>query len=154
MHDQLKIYIESLKTGNEEALSLLVSSDFLEISEKEVSVAPQVSVKGTAYVTGEALILSLDCQTSIYLPCSICNTPTKVEIRTGSFTHSESLSDLPSSVFDYSQIVREELLLLIPHFVECQEGKCPERKELKTFMKEKATQPSQSLDVHFPFKDL
>lgn len=154
MHDQLKIYVESLRAGGEEVVSLVIPSDFLEISEKEVSIAPQVSVQGTVYVTGDELILSLDCQTSIYLPCSICNAPTHVEIRTGTFTHSESLSDLPSSIFDYSQIIREELLLLIPHFVECQNGKCPERKELKIFMKEKVTQPSQSLDVHFPFKDL
>jgi len=152
MHDQLKIYVEQLKTGYKEKINLQVSSNFLDLHEDELAVAPSISIQGEAYTTGDNLILCLSCKTEVQLPCSICNTMTRVSLEAKEIAHSQELSELPSSIFDYSGVVREELLLMIPHFIECQKGNCPQRLEIQPFIK--AEKPASAPDVHFPFKNL
>jgi uncharacterized metal-binding protein YceD (DUF177 family) len=101
------------------------------------------------------LILKIKIQTKAMMPCSICNELTEIDIDIPDFYHTEPVQDIPGSVLDYSDIIREDILLEIPQFCECQ-GKCPERENVKKYFKDSNKQEKVSAvkNVHFPFSEL
>lgn len=146
MTEQLKIFTEQFREGHREKIDVALPPDFLDLHEKEIRTSSPVTVKGEVYVLDDLLMLSFDVSTEIEMPCSICNKIVKVPLKNKNFLISIPLSELPSSVFDCSELVREEIVMLVPQFIECKKGACPERPELKPYLK-KASQ-------NFPFADL
>jgi uncharacterized metal-binding protein YceD (DUF177 family) len=142
----MEINVEQLKNGKPEGIDLTLPSDFLEIHEKEIFFTGPVHLKGQAYAADDHLILQLSAETEIKMACSICNKMTRLPLNAQEIFYSIPFDELKSTIFDFTDIVREEIILLIPQFVECQEGKCPERAHLSPFMKDKS--------CHFPFADL
>lgn len=144
---ELTIYVDRLKDGQEEMFAGELSPNFLgddpEFQEK-------ITISGKAYVTGEHLILRLQAQTSAQVPCSICNELVTVPLHIENFYHAEPLADI-SSVFDFTPLVREDLLLQLPQFAECG-GRCPERENLKQILNRSSKKDSQ--DMQFPFSHL
>jgi hypothetical protein len=69
------------------------------------------------------------------------------------FYHAEPLAEIPSALFDYTELVREAILLQVPAFAECRQGNCPERTVIKKFLTSTEAPPS-SPDSHFPFAHL
>jgi uncharacterized metal-binding protein YceD (DUF177 family) len=146
MKELLKIFTDQLQEGETETIDLTLPPEFLDLSEKDIQTPSPILVKGEAYVVDDLLIFSLSIQTEIEMLCSICNGMTRVSLENKNIDLSLSLSELPSSIFDYSDLLREEIIMLIPQFAECSEGSCPKRKELKNHLKQ---------DPHyFPFKNL
>jgi uncharacterized metal-binding protein YceD (DUF177 family) len=148
---ELVIYVDRLKEGQTETFSGDISSDFLG---DDPSFQDNVKVSGQAYIAGDHLILKLQAETAAWLPCSICNQPTLVSSTLVDFYHAQPLEDV-SSIFDFSSLLREDLLLQLPFFAEC-EGNCPERESLKKFLKTPSeSSPDGSVfNVQFPFADL
>lgn len=146
MPEQLKIFTEQLRNDQREKLNLSLSPDFLDLNEKEVKATAPVVIKGEVYVLDDLLMLAFDLSTDVEMACSICNKPTKVPLKSKNILISIPLSELPSSVFDCSELVREEIVMLIPQFVECKPGACPQRQELKSYLKKDSQ--------NFPFADL
>lgn len=153
MEHELKIFIEQLQEGEPEKVNLTVSPEFLDIDENDLIFEYPVSIEGEVYVTDHHLILHLDTKTKAKIRCAICNDLTEISLDAQVY-ESLPLSELESSIFDYSSFLKEELLIQIPLFTECQ-GSCPERSSLKSFLKEaqheKASLPGTT---HFPFADL
>lgn len=150
MHNQLIIYTEQLKNGRKECIKLTVDPSFLDVHEKEVSFETPVHIEGEAYVTEDHLVLQLSCSTRVKLLCTICNDPLFFPLHISKIYYTLDLNQLPSAIFDYSSLIREELLLLIPPFAECNCGQCPERKSISSLLKnKKATDP-----MHSPFSNL
>ena len=153
MEHELKIFIEQLQEGEQEKVNLTVSSEFLDIQETDLIFDSPVSIEGEVYVTDHHLIIHVDAKTKAKIRCAICNDLTESSLAAQVY-ESLPLSELDSSIFDYSSLLKEELLLQIPLFTECQ-GSCPERSNLKSFLKDappkKASLPSTT---HFPFADL
>ena len=146
MTELLKIFTEQLRDNRREKIDIALPPDFLELHEKEIKTSSPVTVKGEVYVLDDLLMLSFDVSTEIEMPCSICNKIVKVPLKNKNILISIPLSELPSSIFDCSELVREEIVMLVPQFVECKKGACPERPELKPYLKK---------DPHnFPFADL
>ncbi len=144
---ELVIYVDRLKEGQEECFEGTVSSDFLG---NDPQFEPLVFLSGKAYVAGEHLMIKLKAKAGAYIPCSICNEPVLVNLELQDFYHAEDLKEIPS-VFNFSSLVREDLLLQLPQFAECG-GSCPERETLKHILKREET--SKPSDVQFPFSHL
>jgi uncharacterized metal-binding protein YceD (DUF177 family) len=153
MSHELNIFVEQLQEGLPEKISLTVPSGFFDLNETDLTLDAPVSIKGEIYVTDHHLILHLEAQTHAKMPCAVCNNPTDLSLEAKIY-ESLPLSELESTIFDYSSFVKEELLLQIPLVAECQNN-CPERLNLKPFLKEaglKKAAPSEN--THFPFADL
>src|SRR3989339_723154 len=144
---ELTIYADRLKEGQEEIFEGEISSSFLG---EDPGFQDKVYLSGKAYVTGDHLILKFKAKTAAWIPCSICNQPVLVPLVLEDFYHAESLDEI-KSVFDFSNLLREDLLLQLPLFTVCK-GNCPERSSLKKFLKS----PSQegSNNAQFPFSNL
>jgi len=145
---ELKIFTEQLRDGKRETFEHTLPPDFLGINEPDLVFHHPIHVKGEAYTTDEDLILQLIAHTEVQIPCTICNQMIFVPLKTEELYHTILLD--ASSTFDFSDILREELIILIPHYVECHNGKCPERQTVSKFMKNKAVSPKN----YFPFTDL
>lgn len=142
---ELVIYVDRLADGEVEKFEGTISSAFLGT---DPGFQDTVSLSGEAYVAQDHLILKLQAKTAAKLPCSICNELTEVPLELTDFYHAEPLESIGSS-FDFSNLLREDLLLQLPQFAEC-EGNCPEREKLKKFLNKPATVDSSQ----FPFSSL
>jgi uncharacterized metal-binding protein YceD (DUF177 family) len=156
MEKRFKIFTDRLKDGHAETIQEETPSDFLDIHEKELSFPEPVRISGQAYLAENHLVIQLHIETSAELPCSICNSPTKVPIIVDDFYNTEAIEDLRSPIFDYTESLREAILLQLPSFVECSGGNCPERENIKKYLKQPKSQEKEkpSPRVHFPFANL
>jgi uncharacterized metal-binding protein YceD (DUF177 family) len=150
LESPLKIFTEQLRDGKREEIEHVLSPDFLGIQESDLVFHSPIHLKGEAYATDEHLILQLSAHTEVKMLCSICNEMTFISLKTEEIYHTILFTDLKSTIFDFTDLIREEIVILIPLFVECQQGKCPDRKHVSKFMKNKAIYPQN----HFPFADL
>lgn len=154
MHrDAFNIYVEQLRKGGREVIKELLTTDFLDVSEEEISFVDQVSVEGEAYLAGETLFLNLALKAHALMPCSICNEAVPVTICIDNFYHAEPLEEIKSGVFSFKEIIREAILLELPAFVECAGG-CPKRKEIAKYLKQTQEQKENREERYHPFADL
>ena len=150
--ENLKIYIDRLKGGQTQKLDESLPPDFLEIDEEDLLFEDPVSLQGETYLADEHLIIHLNIETTAYLPCSICNDAVQTPIAVKNIYLTVPLSDIKGAIFDISEEVRESILLQTPLFTECNQGKCPERENIKKFLK--PGEESSHNIIHFPFLDL
>lgn len=156
MEDAFKIYVEQLRDGHVEKIRETFSPHFLDVDEKELKFIDDVVVKGKAYLAEDELILNLDIATKAEKLCIICNQPTKVDIAIKEFYHAEPLDQIKSGVFVFQDLLRENILLETPGFAECHDGKCPQRREMTKYLKEKKTAKEESKEEdegYHPFAD-
>lgn len=147
----LKIYVESMKEGKSDFFSGTVPTESLLPKEPDLFFSDFLEISGEAYLAGDHLIIKLKAAVSAWVPCSICNTPTEIPLTLSDLYHAEPLEDI-TGAFDLSELLRENLLLELPRFTECQ-GLCPERENIKKYLKNpKASTPSH--DAQFPFSNL
>lgn len=135
MTQSFKIYIDRLKNEETEEISIIAPSEFIDIHEQDLSFPNPVRIHGEAYLADDHLILHLKIETEALIPCKICNGPVCFPLIIDDFYHTEELSSLKSSVFDYTSPLREALLLNLPAFIECNAGSCPERDTLSHYLK-------------------
>ena len=143
----LTIYVDRLKEGQEELFEGTMSTSFLGT---DPHFQETVFLSAKACVTGDLLILKLEANTTAFLPCSICNEQVPVPLELADIYHDKDLKEIPS-VFDFSDLLREDLLLQLPQFTECK-GNCPERQSIKNYLKQSPEQDTSS--VQFPFSNL
>jgi uncharacterized metal-binding protein YceD (DUF177 family) len=128
-------------------------SSFLEIEEDELKFSEAVHVHGEAYLADEHFVLKLTAHAEAFLPCLACNQMTEIPLQVEEFYFSLPIAELTSPIFDYSEALREALLLELPHYVECNEGNCPERENMTVYLKKNPVSGDTS-STHFPFSDL
>lgn len=151
MSDPLQIAIDGLKSGKVLKIDAAVDPAFLQIQEKELSFPAPVKVVGEAYLTDSDLILRLKAKTRVMLPCAICNQMIETEVKVDDMTHAEPIAELKSNVFDCRELLREDLLIELPQYVECKGGKCPERSSVTPYLR---SQERVEKNTYFPFSDL
>jgi uncharacterized metal-binding protein YceD (DUF177 family) len=151
MEDRFKIFVERLRDGHTEQIQEVFLPDFLEIQDEDLLYQDNVYVKGKAYLVEDNLIIHLDIRTSARLPCIICNEPVVVPVEIHGFYHTEPIAGIKGSVFNYTNVLREIIILESPVFAECK-GKCPQREEIEKYLfKEKGENPEEG---YHPFSDL
>ena len=149
---ELKVHTGRMKEGKAEVFSGDIQANSLLPNESDLLFPESLHLSGEAYLAGDHLIIKLEAKTSAELPCAVCNTPSKVPITLHDFYHAEPLEEISSGVFDFSDLLREDLLLELPQFTECK-GSCPERENIVKYLKDGVKTPS-SHDIQFPFADL
>lgn len=153
MDEKFAVYVDRLRSGGEEAIEESLSPDFLDIDEEEVSFRDPVEVRGKAYLAEGELVVDLDVSTNVEQPCIICGNPVKSAIHLPHCYITPEKSGYKNGIFNFRECLREEILLDLPHFIECHEGKCPERKELQKFIKKQGTESGKA-STQNPFAEL
>lgn len=133
MDDTFRIFVHRLKDGHQEHIKENLEPEFLDIHEAALSFKTPVFLKGSAEVADEMLVLMLTVETEATMPCAICNKDVQVKISIPHFCYTERLSNIKGSVFDFREVLREEILLHLPFTVECNLGNCPERGALAKY---------------------
>jgi uncharacterized metal-binding protein YceD (DUF177 family) len=151
MDNPFQIWIDRLKTGQSQLINESFKPDFLDIREEELQLNSPVIVLGEAYVTESELILRLKASTKAHMPCAVCNQMIPVELSIKDFYHAQPLSEIPSGIYDYQTALREALLIELPGYVECNQGKCPDRKVIAPYLR---SEKKVEENTHFPFSNL
>lgn len=146
MSEPFKIFIDRLRDGQTQKIEETLEPSFLGPNEPDLLFNGQVQVKGETYLTDTHLIIHLKAQTKVGMPCAICNEIIDVNLKVDNFYHTEGLEEIPSAVFNYSEALREALLIELPRTAECNQGNCPNRESLKPYLHKDTT--------HFPFADM
>jgi uncharacterized metal-binding protein YceD (DUF177 family) len=149
-----KIYVDPLKHGHVERIDECFTPDFLDVKEKELIFSDPVLVQGEAYAAEANLILHLTASTHAYMFCSMCNERVKVAVNLENLYHAVPLADVKGAVFSMADVIREGILLEIPHFAECNGGKCPKREELNRYLSKEGSSGSQEQTHYRPFEGL
>lgn len=150
--DEFQIFIEQLRDGHQKDIHEKVPADFLDVHEKDLSFKKNVTIDGEAYLAGDMLMMHLTLSAVAVIPCSVCNEPVDVEIELPEVYHAEPLQDIKTGVFDFSEVVREGILLEIPLIAECDGGKCRKRKEIEKYLASPNKKPGD--EGYKPFADL
>jgi uncharacterized metal-binding protein YceD (DUF177 family) len=151
MNSAFKILIDRLKGGLTQKIEEGLAPGFLGSDEPELQFRSKVHVKGEAYLTDEHLVIHLKAHTKIFMPCAICNQMIEVPLEVDNFYHTQPIEEIPSAVFDYSEALREALLIELPKIVECNSGSCPARENLQPFLR---SQQRSENTTYFPFADM
>lgn len=156
MDELFKIYVDQLKGGTTEQISATFPADFIGQKDDELAFDRDVVVNGEAYLADQELVLHFDAKTSIEIPCAICNEPVRLPIELNNFYHAEELENIKTGIYCFDEVLRDALMLEAPHFVECNNGKCPARKEYDRFFHSPAADDNLKSDEegYQPFKDL
>jgi len=150
----LKIYIDRLKEGQTHSIQESLAPESMDLSDDELQFHEPIEISGEAYLADTHLVIQLHIKTTALLPCSICNDAVPVPIVMKNVYLTESLSDIKGAIYDCKEQVRETILLQAPQFAECNNGKCPERDDIKKFLKSEPKPRAPGETTHFPFADL
>lgn len=153
MDDSFKIYVEQLKDGHTETIDEKFGSEFLDIKEEQLSFQDPVHVTGEAYLAEDSFILQLNVETIASIRCSICNEPVKVPIEIKNLYHVEPLSEIKTAIFNFKDVLRENILLETPRFAECMQGNCPQREQIKKYLKKPDAEDDAEDEKYHPFAD-
>ncbi len=118
-------------------VDLKIPSNFLEVEDSELSFRQMVELQGEIYIVDDQLILHFDVLATVISECSICNRNADTEIKIKNFYHVEDLTKIKAPYFDFSSVLREEVLLEAPQFAECNQGSCPDRELIKPYLVER-----------------
>ncbi len=150
MHDQLTIFTERLCPGRPEKNDLTLPPEFLGLGEEDIRFSSPLTLQGEMCRMDDLILITLAAQMTIEMPCSICNTLTTLPLQNKNILLSIPLSDVPAGSFNYTDLLREEVIMSLPQFIECHEGACPKRKEVQSFLKSAEKQAP----TYFPFAEL
>lgn len=155
MEDVFKIFVEQLRDGHIEKISEDFSPESLELKDKEFEFKKPISVSGDAYLANDSLVLNLTINAEVEIPCTICNQPVEEAIALNHFYHVEPLDEIKSGVYNFREVLREDILLNTPQFAECG-GNCPRREEVKKYLKPavKSAKEQEEQEGYQPFADL
>lgn len=155
MEEAFKIYVDQLRGGQVEQIAETVNPKFLDIKEEDIRF-DDISLQGEAYLAENDLIIRLNILTKVYIPCAICNAPVQVPMDLKNLYLTVEPDEFKSGVFYFAELLRESILLEMPHFAECNQGKCPQRKEIKKYLSkpEDAREPNGTDHGYHPFADL
>lgn len=149
--DVFEILVDRLKAGQVHPIEGPLDPDFLQIDEPDLRFNEKVQVHGEAYLTDSHLIIHLKASTRAYMPCAVCNQMIPIDLKVEHFYHTQPLNEIPSGIFDFSDSLREAILIELPKYAECNRGNCKEREALAPYLRAEA---KAEKTTHFPFADI
>ena len=151
-NDRLCVYLERLVSGRKQEFDELVEPDLLNLSDETLTFQDPVYVKGEAYLAEGWLILHLSVDTKVTVPCSLCNEPVAIDISVKGLIEEEAVETIHGGVFDFSDRIREVVLLEVPFYPQCGGAECSNRKDVEKYL---AKNKDQGQDHwHHPFSEL
>ncbi len=152
MDDKYLIYLDRLRKGEKEDLTGKIPATVFEIEESELICKDPIEVTGEAYISDEHLILHFSASTKVTMPCSICNHMIEQNIEIKNAYQTIELTEIDGATFSSEQLIRDTLLLELPHFVECNNGNCKERPLIEPYLHKPEEEKGD--DIHYPFSGL
>lgn len=151
------IDLTSLRHEQEMPLSLVLDAAFLDLSEKdEAKASGPVSLEGICSLVDEYVVLQLSIKAQFLLPCAMCNEPFTYEVFIENLCHQEHVGDKRHPTWDFSEVIREAILLELPFFPQCGQAenqkKCLRFDEVKKYLVSQKSDAQQD-EVHTPFKE-
>jgi uncharacterized metal-binding protein YceD (DUF177 family) len=150
---ELVISVSQLQRGAVVPFTVEAPASLLELEEEEVVPLETVKISGRAYLLEQDLIAHFDAETKVKMPCAICNEWVTVPLKVTESVQTIPTSEVGFNGYDLAPLVREELILALPQFVECNEGNCPKRKELKK-SRAKSSNNQEGEEGYHPFAGL
>ncbi len=147
MIDIFKINIDVLSKGKTEEIDISVPCNILDTQELDLHFRGNLDIQGEAYVVDQQLVLHVDVSAHALISCSICNGDAEVSIKLPNFYHVEDIEGIKSSFLDYHTLLRDEIVLQIPQFEECNNGKCPERRAITQYLNLKKSQGNEDFKI-------
>jgi uncharacterized metal-binding protein YceD (DUF177 family) len=151
MSDPFVILIDRLKGGHTQKIEGSFDPAFLAVEEPALRFTNKVMVKGEAYLTDAHLIIHLKASTQATMPCAICNRMIETDLKVDNFYHTEPIEEIRSAHFNFSEALREAILIELPRTVECNQGKCPERDVMAPYLR---SEKRSDKTTYFPFADM
>lgn len=151
MSESFCILIDRLKGGQVQKIEEVFAPEFLGVDEPDLKFHAPVKIKGDAYLTDTDLILRLQAKTSAVMPCVVCNQLIETELKVENYYLAQPINEIRDGVFNYTEQLREALLIELPKYVECNSGKCPERTTLAPYLRSKEREEKTT---YFPFADM
>lgn len=128
------LFLDDLRREDECPLSLEVDPAILELSEKdEAKPVHPIVLKGTASLLGEFISLRLKVQCTFILPCALCNEPFEYELQ-ATIDHQEPVSDIRHRQWNFTEVVREAILVELPFFPQCGGSDCKNRQQIQKYL--------------------
>ena len=146
-----KIYIDRLRDGKVEKVIEELPQSFLEVSEPELIFSTPLQISIKAYISEKHLVLNIDAKTTCTTPCTICNEKTQQTLVLKNYYHTQPLDEL-EAIFDVAPLIREAILLEVKTYIECNDGACPGRDQILSYLKKNDC--TLSSDVNYPFAGL
>lgn len=134
MGDEFRIFCYRIKEGQKEQIRESFSPAFLGVAEEELAFLAPVQVQGEAEFVEDTLVLHLHIETEATMPCAICNQKVEVKLEIPDFIHSVERSEIKGDVFDFTEVLREAILLELPYRAECNLNNCPERESISKYI--------------------
>lgn len=151
MTESLKFFLNDLEKGATKKFCGAYSPEFMELEESELSFSKDIELNVTAYLADQDLVLNVNAAAWAQMPCRICNQEAEVLISVNNHYHTQPKSEIKNGVVHVGKdVVRELILLGVPHFAEC-EGSCPQREGLKPYSRE---QKVREEEAYRPFANL
>lgn len=154
--DQFRIYVEQLRDGHVERLKEDLPPDFIEVNEEELRFVDPVHLSGQAYLADDDLVMKFHVETFATIPCVICNEPTKYKVVVSEDYQMMPLDEVKGGIYDFKDLLREAIILETPRTIECHEGKCPHRTQVKKYLKQEKEGGGDGDDdgSYHPFENL
>ncbi len=153
--DLFKLYIDQLRQGKTAHIDEKVSPELVELPvEEDLAFHDPIELKVEAYVADQELVIDMSASTKATIPCLICNEPQEVEVCLEDLYFAEPLSEIKGAVYDFKPLLRDSLLLEVPHFIECSGGNCKSRAELEKYFKKPEAEKEEKPESYRPFADL
>lgn len=152
--DHFRIFVEQLREGHVEEVNEVFPPKFLDVQERDLNFRTPVTITGEAYLADDMLVLHFDVNTVATIPCLVCNEPVDVEMKIKGFYHAVPLKEIKGGIYDFSEVLRETILLEVPLLAECNQGKCPQRMTLKKYLKEEDLKNGSDEEGYRPFAGL
>ena len=125
----VKIYVQRLRDGQPDPLEEDIPPEVMEIEERELRFEDPIEVRGQCYLADDHLVVEMDLSSRAQMPCAICNEDVAIPLNVEGVRSLIDLDEIKTGVFDASELIREELLLVLPLRIECND-RCPEREKL------------------------
>lgn len=136
MKDQFTIYIDRLNRGWVEKIALEVPPETFDLDTEHANFQTAIQLNGQAYLANDFLIIQISIATSVQTICTVCNDPLSAPIDLRNIYITKDLNEYRGATYHFQQDVVEEILLARPAYIECNGGQCPQRDEIKKYLKE------------------
>lgn len=155
MDDAFKIYVDQLRDGHSEKIDETLDPSFIDLHDPDLTFQDPVRMTGEAYLADSDFVIRFDVDTVAVVPCAICNAMIKVPVQIRDAYIVAPRAEIKSGIFNFKELLREQIVLDAPQHVECGGGQCPHRKEIAKFLKESSEDSDEKGDDYYrPFADL
>ena len=151
----LCIRIEGSTDGEETLFEEQLALDFLDLPEgDELVPSSKVEVRGKAYRTGEWIVVEGKVETSMSLPCAICNERTEFPIGPFAWEIDVSATNVKNGMLDLTEELREAILLEVPYLVKCGGEVCRNESSVRQYLVSDEHRTDENDERHQPFRSL